>query len=224
MSTGVIFGRVQAAWPASMGRVAGIVYLLYFVTAILAQSLLSKSPAKRSARAALLECNEGARRTLCGLASRNFVVYGNAGNLVAYGLYVLLTLLFYYLFQPVNRSVSLLAALFSLLGCAIGVLDFFHFAALEINPLWGFGFYCLLIGYLILRSTFLPRLLGWLMAFAGLGWLAFLAPPIAKYLSPYIEALGILAEASLMLWLIFRGVNVQRLNEQTASARATTRK
>jgi hypothetical protein len=43
-------------------------------------------------------------------------------------------------------------------------------------------------------------------------------------LSPYIEALGILAEASLMLWLIFRGVNVQRLNEQTASARATTRK
>jgi Fe2+ transport system protein B len=67
MSTGVIFGRVQAAWPASMGRVAGIVYLLYFVTAILAQFLLSKSPAKRSARAALLECNEGARRTLCGL-------------------------------------------------------------------------------------------------------------------------------------------------------------
>jgi Cu/Ag efflux protein CusF len=32
------------------------------------RNLLSKSPAKRSARAALLECNEGARRTLCGLS------------------------------------------------------------------------------------------------------------------------------------------------------------
>ena len=46
-----------------------------------------------------------------------------------------------------------------------------------------FGVYCLLIGYLIFRSTFLPRILGVLMAFAGLGWLTFLSPPLANYLS-----------------------------------------
>jgi len=39
-----------------------------------------------------------------------------------------------------------------------------------------FGVYCLLIGYLIFRSAFLPRILGVLMGFAGLGWLTFLSP------------------------------------------------
>jgi hypothetical protein len=52
------------------------------------------------------------------------------------------------------------------------------------------------------------------MALAGLGWLAFLSPTLAHYLSLYIEGLGIFAEASLMLWLIVMGVNVQRWKEQ----------
>src|ERR1035438_3617060 len=54
-----------------------------------------------------------------------------------------------------------------------------------------FGFYCLLIGYLIFRSTFLPRILGAGMAFAGLGWLTFLSPALAHHLVPYILAAGI---------------------------------
>jgi hypothetical protein len=56
------------------------------------------------------------------------------------------------------------------------------------------GFYCLLIGYLIFRSTFLPRILGALMAIAGLGWLTYLSPPLAKSLSPSNLALGILGK------------------------------
>jgi hypothetical protein len=76
-----------------------------------------------------------------------------------------------------------------------------------------FAPYCLLIGYLIFRSTFLPRILGVLMALAGLGWLAFLSPTLARHLSLYIEGLGIFAEASLMLWLIVKGVNFQRWQE-----------
>jgi len=125
-----------------------------------------------------------------------------------------MTLLFYYLFRPVNRSLSGLAAFLSLAGCAIGVLGLFHLAPSHISPLWFFGPYCLLIGYLILRSTFLPRLLGVLMVLAGIAWLAFLSPPVEKHFSVYIEALGILAEASLMLWLIVMGVNVPHWNEQ----------
>jgi hypothetical protein len=80
-----------------------------------------------------------------------------------------------------------------------------------------FGFYCLLIGYLIFRSAFLPRILGVLMALAGLGWLTFLSPPLADYFSPYIQVLGILAELSLCLWLLVMGVNVQRWKEQAGA-------
>jgi len=115
--------------------------------------------------------------------------------------YVAVTLLFYYLFKPVNRSLSLLAASLSLAGCAIGPVTS------KISPLVFFGFYCLLIGYLIFKSSFLPRLLGVLMAIAGLGWLTFLWPPLANHLSPYIFVPGIVGEGSLTIWLLVMGVS-----------------
>jgi hypothetical protein len=56
------------------------------------------------------------------------------------------------------------------------------------------------------------------MALAGLGWLTFLSPPLANRLSPYNLVLGFLAELALMLWLLARGVNVQRWKEQASAA------
>ena len=56
------------------------------------------------------------------------------------------------------------------------------------------GFYCILIGYLVFTSAFLPRMLGALMALGGLGWLTFLSSPLANYLSPYNLAFGLLGE------------------------------
>jgi hypothetical protein len=141
---------------------------------------------------------------------------GLVAGLIAGACYVAVTLLFYYIFKPVNKSLSLLAAFISLVGCAIGPLSLFVHAASHISPLVFFGFYCFLTGYLIFRSTFLPRILGVLMAFAGLGWLTFLSPPFANLLSPYIFAPGILGEGALTLWLLVIGVNEQRWKEQAA--------
>src|SRR5580658_4137723 len=166
-------------------RITGAVYLLYFLTAVLGQYL----------------------------AGRKLVGYGNAVNLIANAFYVATTLLFYELFKPVNKRVSLVAALFSLAGCAVATLDLFHLAPSRVSPLLFFGPYCLLLGYLIMRSTFLPRALGVLMASAGVGWLIFLSP-LAIQLSIYLKVLGFLAEAALMLWLVTMGVNVQRWTEQ----------
>jgi hypothetical protein len=77
-----------------------------------------------------------------------------------------------------------------------------------------FGFWCVLIGFLIFKSTFLPRILGVLLAIAGLGWVTYLSPPLARYLFPYIAGASALGEIPLLLWLLVVGLNDQRWKEQ----------
>jgi hypothetical protein len=72
-----------------------------------------------------------------------------------------------------------------------------------------FGFWCVLTGYLIFRSTFLPRVLGVLVAISGLGRVTYLYPPLAYRLSLFITAASALGEIPLELWLIVMGVNAK---------------
>jgi len=131
---------------------------------------------------------------------------GSVAGALAGLLYVGVTVLFYGLFKPVNQRVSLIAAAVSILGIAAGPL-------LKVNPLPAFGVYCLLISYLMLASTTVPRFLGVLMAFAGFGWLTFLSPSLASRLSPYNFGPGIIGEGSLTLWLVITGVEPGRLEK-----------
>ena len=176
--------RIAEASPRFKARIAGVFYLLTFLTGGFALVV----------------------RTRVGLAA----------GLVAGACYIAVTLLFYDLFKPVNRSLSFLAASVSLLGIVVGPLGL-----RSVNPLVFFGFYCLLIGSLIFRSTFLPRTLGALMVFASLGWLTFLSPALAKSLYPYNFAPGLIGEGSLTLWLLAIGVNAPRWQEQAAATTAS---
>jgi len=79
--------------------------------------------------------------------------------------------------------------------------------------------YLLAAGYVVFRSTFLPRTVGVLLAIGALSYLtysfaSFLAPGFAALLVPYIQAPSGLAELSLCLWLLVMGVNVSRWEKQ----------
>ena len=232
MSTAQMTKRIAEASPSPSARITGVVYLLYFVTAVLGEFFLK----------GLVVDGDAAATANNLLAHQSLFRLGLATGLIATACYIAVTALFYVLFKPVSRSLSLVAAFFSLVGCAILAFgSLFQLAPLvvlggsqylsvfkveqlralallflDLNTQAGyicvvfFGVYCLLIGYLIFRSAFLPRFLGVLMAFAGLGWLTFLSPPFANHLSPYNLVLGFLAELLLCLWLLVMGVNVQR--------------
>ena len=152
--------RSSGGSPHFLARTAGIFYLLNIATSLIAFS---------------------------GKGSHWLIA---ASGLAATASYVAVTVLLYYLFRPVNRSVSLIAALFSLAGCANGYLAPLHLLPFKIHSLVFFGCYCLLIGYLIFKSTFMPRILGVLMAMAGLGWLTFIYHPLSTSLSPYHYIMG----------------------------------
>ena len=69
------------------------------------------------------------------------------------------------------------------------------------------------------RSTFLPRIVGVLMALAGLGYIMLLWPPLVNFVAPLNLVLAAPGELSLVLWLLVVGVNVERWKEQASAAR-----
>jgi hypothetical protein len=81
-----------------------------------------------------------------------------------------------------------------------------------------FGLYAVVTGYLILRSTFLPKFLGWAEIVCGVGWLSFLYQPLASRLFTFVAVLAILGALVQILWLLIVGVNEQRWREQAAAA------
>ncbi len=86
-----------------------------------------------------------------------------------------------------------------------------------------FGIHCVLIGGLIARSTFLPRIIGAMLTVAGSCYMAdsvayFAAPEVRSALFPWLLLPGFVAEGSLALWLFTMGVNVSRWREAAGVA------
>ncbi len=244
MNTAVMMDRIAEASPRVKARIAGVFYLLTMLTGAFAQGFVSDR---------LVISGDAAATATNILRHEPLFRFGFAIYLIEMACQITMTALFYDLLKPVSRSLSLLAAFFSLTGCVIKTLSRLFYIApllvlggahylsvfnaeqlqalallfLKVNDqgagigLVFFGLSALLKGYLIVRSTFLPRILGVLGIFGGLGWLSFLYPPLAYRLFPYILVLGLLGAVLQILWLLVFGVNEQRWKEQASAAAAS---
>ncbi len=121
--------------------------------------------------------------------------------------YIAVTALFYDLFKPVNRSLSLLAAFFSLVGCAIGASS----CLFDLAPL------VVLRGAQYLSVFKVEQLQALALMFLKLGAQGFNISLVFFGFS-YILAPGLLGEGSLTLWLLVIGVNVQRWKDQASAS------
>ena len=238
MSTALIIERGTQVSPRLKARAAGLLYLIAGMT---------YSFADGTVRGKLVVVGDAADTAHNILAHESLYRLGFAAELVSAVCYIIVTLLLYDMFRPVNRSASLLAAFFSLAGCITQALSsLLHLAPLVILKggqylsvfrveqlqaaaltflqlrvmatsiyMEFFGCYCLMIGYLIFKSKFMPRILGVFMAIAGLSYQLFLSPPLAARLFPSVIApAGTLGELSLILWLLVMGINAKRWNTQ----------
>jgi len=104
-----------------------------------------------------------------------------------------------------------------------GQLEAIAYLLLRINDL-GAGMACIflgvntvLVGYLMLRATFLPRVLGILGLVGGAGWLTFAYPPLGSSLFVPIAVFSLIGCAVTIGWLLVRGVDERRWHEMAAA-------
>jgi hypothetical protein len=86
-----------------------------------------------------------------------------------------------------------------------------------------FGLHLGVLGFLVYRSGFLPRILGILMVVSALGYLAdsftkFLVPQSVETLAIVVVVTALIGELPLTLWLLVKGVNVERWRQRALNS------
>jgi hypothetical protein len=109
-------------------------------------------------------------------------------------------------FQPNQlATLSLLSLNIQTQGYAIGLVFF--------------GFYCIIVGYVIYKSKFLPKLFGILYAIAGLCYLVnsftmFLSKGFENPFFIYLAIPIFIGELSFCLWLLIKGVDTSKSDNE----------
>ncbi|MFL6592647.1 MAG: DUF4386 domain-containing protein [Luteimonas sp.] len=200
-------------------RVAGIAYVVTILAGLFAEAY---------ARGSLLIANDPTRTAANLLDAEVLYRSGILADCLMLGAYLVVTAMLYRLFKPVHAGVSLVAAFFSLLGLALlvaatGMLKLpplqpgyaydvlrLHGAIYNMTDLF-FGPYCLLIGWLAVRSDMLPKPIGWLMELAGVVFLVeaiagFVAPVFSRQLPDALPLVTLVGESAIALWLAIFGI------------------
>ncbi|MBK9985133.1 MAG: DUF4386 domain-containing protein [Saprospiraceae bacterium] len=222
----------------TLARVSGFLYLITIIAGGFAEAFV---------REGLTVYGDPVATAHNILSSEQMYRLGFVADLLVILCGTFLTLIFYILFKPVNKNISLLAFIFGNVAAAVMAVNLLNqlapllllhnssyqttFSIEQLQTLslfflnlqsqgynislFLFAFYFPIIGYLIYTSNILPRFLGILYALAGLGYLInslgwFLLPHLAKYLFPYVLLPAFIGEVSMSLWLIFKGVEIQK--------------
>jgi hypothetical protein len=224
-----------------LARVAGFLYLVIIVAGIFAEFFVRQSlivPGDATATASNIIAFEGLFRL--GIVSDLVMIMSDVAlALVFYVLFkpvsnaLALLAAFFRLAQATILGINLLN-LFFVLQLLSGAnyltvfgpdqLDAFSMLFLDAHSigysigLVFFGINLLVLGYLVFKSGYFPRILGILLIGASLGYLI---DTFAKVLLPnygdyegiftlVVFAPAFIAELSLCIWLLVKGVNVQR--------------
>ena len=155
---------------------------------------------------------------------------GIAGLIVVVILDIVVACALLAVFEPVNRSVAIMAAVFrvayatvfmvaiSQLVSALALLDDPDQALRAVgqfHTIWDasyafFGVHLALIGYLVYRSGFAPRIIGVLLVLAGVGYLIDeIGSVLVSGYSLEISRFSFVGEAVLIFWLLIKGVRLR---------------
>ena len=231
--------------PSAMARLGALLFLVTLVAGVFAQGFLSDQLIVVAGDAAATARNVAAKPTVlraafsilmiemaCQIATtavmyellkpvdrslaRTAAVFGYIGSAIK-----ILARLFFYAPLFVLGGSSYLTAFTQ------NQLEAIAYLLIRINN-QGAGMACiflgastLMVGYLMLRATFLPRVLGVLGIIGGAGWVAFIYPPLGNSLFVPIAIFALAGSAVTIGWLLIRGVDETKWYE-TAEASAAS--
>lgn len=220
-----------------MARIAGLCYLLVIATGLFAEVFVRQAlrvPGDAIATAQNIKASAMLYRWGYVADLFNFII-GLPGILIMYVLfkpvnnYFIKLAMFFVLIQTAVIAVNLLNQFSPLLLLSnapyLAPLQPNQLAALALHSLnlqavgyatglVFFGFYCIIIGCLIVKSSIIPKLIGVLYAIAGLSYLAnsfilLLSKDFSNPWFTYIALPAFIGELSLCLWLLVKGVKEQ---------------
>jgi hypothetical protein len=205
--------------PRTAARIVGIGLIIMFFLAIFAILIVLSNiivPGDAATTANNIKANE----LLFGIAIVGYYIILALDVAVALALYVIL--------KPVNKNLSLLAAILRLVYTAIMIISLLALIFLFINAyscgeLIAYIFFIphlFVLGYIVFKSGYIPRILGVLLIIGSFCYIItiyghlFISKELYELLLIIVFLPEVLAEMSLAFWLLLKANKLSEMIEE----------
>ncbi len=117
--------------------------------------------------------------------------------------YTGVVVMLYVVIRIVGRKLAAIATVVGLVGCVMIAFESFHWRTTPGGGTRLIGIYWIILGYLMARSRFMPRILGVSFSLGGVLWAA---SSFRELRFGHWNALAGIPELALTIWLIAKGV------------------